>query len=209
MLQGLSLSSNERIAVNNRVFPEWTARLARAVLFCALLCLISSAAAAQAVKVRSTQLSPETSVGSLSISATPSLVLFSLVPHGVAPGSTAVAVTTTWGGSLCLFTCTVNVYAYFASPTAALSGGSPIADIPSSAVLGQVPTGTPTSFTPFTQSSPFGGASGLELFSQSWFIFAGGGSRTDALDLEINLANLPQLPAAHYSGTLFIQAQSL
>ncbi len=183
--------------------------MARAILFVVLLCLISSVARAQAVRVRSTQLSPDESVSSLSISATPSLVLFSLVPRGVAPGSSAVAITTTWGGSLCLFTCSINVYAYFASPTAALSGGSPIVDIPSSAVLGEVPTGTPTSFTPFTQTSPFGGAAALELFSQSWVLYAGAGSRTDALDLEINLASLPQLPAGTYSGTLFIQAQSL
>lgn len=208
MLQGLSSSSNARTAVSSCAPPEGPRR-ARAVLLCVLVCVISTVAGAQAVKVRSSQLNPDTAVSSLSISATPSLVMFSLVPRGVAPGSSAVAVTTTWGGTLCLFTCTINVYAYFSSPTVALSGGSPIADIPSSAVLGEVPTGIPTTFTPFTQSSPFGGASGLELFSQSWVLFAGSGSRTDALDLEINLANLPQLPAATYSGTLFIQAQSL
>ncbi len=183
--------------------------MARAMLLCVLFCLVSSLAGAQAVKVRATQLSPDMAVSSLSISATPSVVMFSLVPRGVASGSSAVAVTTTWGGGLCLFTCTINVYAYFANPAAALAGGSPVADIPSSSVFGEVPTGTPTSFTAFTQSSPFGGASGLELFSQSWFLYAGTGSRTDALDLEINLTGLPQLPAGTYSGTLYIQAQSL
>lgn len=151
---------------------------------------------------------PDMAVSSLSISATPSLVSFNLVPHGVAVGSSPVAITTTWGGSWCIFTCTINVYGYFSSPTAALSGGAPPATIPSSAVLGMVPGGTPTAYTPFTQAGPFGGASSLELFSQSWFILAGGGSRTDPLSLEIDLSHLPQLPAGNYSGTLFIQAQS-
>jgi hypothetical protein len=110
-----------------------------------------------------------------------------------------------------LGTCTINLYGYFSNAAAALSGGgSPVVNIPSSEVLGQVPTGSPTSFTSFTQSAPLGGAgASLLLFTQSFFLIAGGGSRTDALSLEINLANQPQLPAGTYSGTLFIQAQSL
>jgi hypothetical protein len=109
-----------------------------------------------------------------------------------------------------LLTCTINVYGYFTSANAALSGGSPIVNIPSSEVLGQVTTGIPTSYTAFTQSNPFGGAgASLELVSQSFFIISGGSSRTDPLQLEIDLTSQPQLPAGAYSGTLYIQAQSL
>jgi hypothetical protein len=137
-------------------------------------------------------------------------VSFHLVSKGTVPGSGAVAITTSWGTGVCLLTCTIQLYAYFSSAGAALSGGSPVANIPSSSVLGQVPTGSPTMFTPFTQSAPLGGAgASLLLFTQSFSLAALPGNRTDALSLEINLASQPQLPAGTYSGTLFIQAQSL
>ncbi len=178
----------------------------------ALISFMTCTSPAQAIRVARVQaVSPETSVGSLSITASPSSVSFSLIAKGVATGSNAVSITTTWGGNVCIFTCTVNLYAYFSSATAALSGGgSPVVDIPSSEVLGEVPTGSPTTFTAFTQSNPLGGAgASLELFTQSFTLYTGGGSRTDSLSLEINLANQPQLPAGSYSGTLYIQAQSL
>ena len=187
----------------------------RMTLICGVLlgCLAGAmpgAATAQAVRVAAVKPTPDTSVGSLTLSATPASVSFGLVARGVAPGSAPVEITTTWGGSFCLFTCTINVYGFFSSATAALSGGSPIVDIPTSEVLGQVPTGIPTTYTSFTQSSSFGGAgASLELFQQSFFLIAGGNSRTDALDLEIDLSNQPQLPAGTYTGTLFIEAQSL
>ena len=182
----------------------------RVVLAGFLAALTSAAAGAQAVRVGAVKPTPDTAVGSLSLSATPASVSFNLVANGVAPGSGAVEITTTWGGSLCLFTCTINVYGYFSSANAALSGGAPIVDIPSSEVLGQVPSGTPTSYTSFTQSSPFGGAgASLQLFQQSFFLYAGGSNRTDALNLEIDLTSQPQLPAGTYTGTLFIEAQSL
>lgn len=167
-------------------------------------------AAAQAVRVAPMRPTPATAVSSLSISVTPSNVSFQLVSKGTASGSAPVNITTTWGGSLCLFTCTINVYGYFTSANAALSGGSPVVDIPSSEVLGEVTTGIPTTYTAFTQSNPIGGAgASLELLTQSFFLLSGNSSRTDALSLEIDLTNQPQLPAGSYSGTLYIQAQSL
>jgi hypothetical protein len=181
------------------------------LLLGAMTALVTIAASAQAIRVgRSQTILPANSVGSLSVSASPSAVNFHLVSGGVATASSAINVTTTWGGNICLFTCTVNLYGYFSSSTSALSGGSPVVDIPTSEVLGQVPTGSPTTFTAFTESNPLGGAgASLLLFQQSFVLYTGGGSRTDALNLEINLANQPQLPAGTYSGTLFIQAQSL
>jgi hypothetical protein len=168
-------------------------------------------AGAQAMPVGRPRPSPQVQIGgTLTVSASPSVVNFNLVAGGVAHGSASVAVTTSWTGSLCLISCTISLYGYFSNPTAALSGGgSPVVDIPSSAVLGQVPTGTPTTFTPFTQTAPFGGAgAGLTLFQQGYFLLNFGGSRTDSLNLEINLTN-QQIPAGTYTGTLYLQAQSL
>lgn len=179
----------------------------------AIIGLMANSAAAQAIRVVKTQAAvmPNTSVGSLTVTASPSSVRFGLVSKGIATGSSAVNITTSWGGSFCLFSCTINLYAYFSNASTALSGGgSPATSIPTSEVLGQVPTGSPTTFTAFTQSNPLGGAgASLLLFQQSFFLIAGGSSRTDSLNLEINLTNQPQLPAGSHSGTLYIQAQSL
>jgi hypothetical protein len=106
--------------------------------------------------------------------------------------------------------CKISLYGYSPNANAALSGGSPVVNISTSEVLGQVPTGSPTSYTSFTQSNPLGGAgANLLLFTQSFYLIAGAGSRTDALSLEIILASQRQLPAGTYSGTPFIQTQSL
>jgi hypothetical protein len=183
------------------------------LLLFAFLLLVCAFAQAQAVRVNkagSLAVTPQTAVSSLSLTASPASVTFHLVSGGIATGSSAVDITTTWGGSFCIFTCTINVYGYFTSATSALSGSSPVVDIPSSEVLGEVPTGLPTTYTAFTQSNPFGGAgASLQLVKQSFTFYTGGGSRTDALSLEINLASQPQLPAGTYSGTLYIQAQAL
>lgn len=188
--------------------PRRVRHRARAPLW-GIAVLFSLPAAGQAIHL-SQKLSahPDTAVGSLSVSVSPSSVNFSLVSNGVATGSSAIQVTTTWNSTLCLLTCTVNLYGYFADPSAALSAGT-VGNIPSSAVLGQAPTGTPTAYTTFTQSNPLGGAgASLLLFSQSIFLLTGNSSRTDALSLEINLSQ-PQQPAGTYSGTLYIQAQTL
>ncbi len=104
---------------------------------------------------------------------------------------------------------TMSLYGYFASSTAALTGNASSAMIPSSAITGQMTTGLPSSYTPFTQTNPVGDAtSSLKLFSQT-IAGSGAGNRTDALNLIIDLTSLPQLPADTYTGTLIIQAQVL
>jgi hypothetical protein len=97
--------------------------------------------------------------------------------------------------------------AEFSSSGAALTGGTPAVNIPTSAVLGQVPTGSPLTYTPFTHSNPMSGASLLLLCEL--FMGGGNGSRTDTLNMEIDLEDLPQLPAGTYTGTLYLQAQML
>ena len=95
--------------------------------------------------------------GSVTVTAAPAFVSFRLISKGVATSSSGVGVTTTWTGLSRL--CKLNLYGYFSSAGAALSGGSPAVNIPTSAVLGQVATGSPSEYTPFTQSNPIGGAS--------------------------------------------------
>jgi len=145
----------------------------------------------------------------LSITATPSAVTFTLVQGGVAVGSAPVAIQTKW-----LFLPTrANLFlnGYFASSTAALTDGAATPDyIPASAVLGQMTTGSPTTYTAFTQNTVLGPAgAGLLLFTQSLTSLTRASTRTDNLSLEINLASLPQLPAGVYTGTLTLQAEAL
>jgi hypothetical protein len=102
---------------------------------------------------------------------------------------------------------TVSLVAYFSVPAQALVGGS--IQIPSSRVLGRMTTGLPTTFTAITQNGVGGmGSAGgsLQLFS----VNIGGGnknsSRTDNLDLQLNLVGFPPLAAGEYTGVLNIQA---
>jgi hypothetical protein len=161
--------------------------------------------AAPATRVRALRAKPSLILGdTLTVTALPAAVSFALVSKGIAPGSGAVAITTTWTG-LSLFS-SMTLSGYFASASQALTSGA--ANIPSSAVLGKVPTGSPTSFTAFTQSPPLGPAgAGLLLYSQAALLSLGG-TRTDSLSLEIDLTSLPQTPAGTYSGTLILQAQA-
>lgn len=146
---------------------------------------------------------------SLTISANPATVTFPLVSGATANGSEPVAITTSW--VLKASRANVNLYAWFLTPSAALTdGGSPANNIASSLVLGQVTTGTPTSYTAFTQSNTLGTAGGgLQLFTQAISSTNRTATRTDNLGLQINLTTLPQLPAGTYTGTITLQAQAL
>jgi hypothetical protein len=175
-------------------------------MLCLLLYFQTADAAAQAIRVGQGVARPAAVLGtSVTLTAAPAFVSFRLVAQGVAASSGEVGVTTRWTGLT--RPGSLNVYGYFSSSGAALTGGSPAVNIPTSAVLGQVPTGSPSAYTPFTQSSPIDGAS-LLLYSEL-FRIGGNGFRTDALNLEINLEALPQLPAGTYTGTLYLQAQML
>lgn len=186
-----------------------------AVFLCWMLLLLpGSFAAAQAIHVArpTAVITPDLAVKSLSITVSPSSVSFQLQAGKTAVGNTTLNITTTWGGvTNCKITkiCTINLYGYFSSATAALSGGSPVVQIPTSEVLGEMTTGLPTTYTAFTQSGPFGGSgASLELYSTQMTAMTKGGSRTDPLSLEINLASQPQLPAGTYTGTLLLIAES-
>jgi hypothetical protein len=139
---------------------------------------------------------------SLTLSATPGSVNFTLVPSGVANGSGTVAVTTTW--TLSPSVGAVTVWAYFSSAPAALTDGAG-SNIPSSSILGSPNGGA---FAAFTGVSPFAAGSSLQIFTVRILGNNRNGTRVDNLDLRINTTGL-NLPAGTYSGVMHIQAQAL
>ncbi len=101
----------------------------------------------------------------------------------------------------------VNLMAYFAVPSQALTGGA--TQIPSSRVLGQMVTGLPVAFTAITQGAVGGiGTAGgsLRLFSQNITGSNKKTSRTDNLNLQIDLVGFPTLLPGLYTGTLNLRA---
>ena len=104
-------------------------------------------------------------------------------------------------------TAAVALVAYFGQPARALAG--PAGAIPSAAVFGRMPTGGPKSFTPFTGNpvaagSALAGATGgtLVLFTQTISDANAVDSRSDNLQVRIDLTGAPELPAGSYAGTL-------
>ena len=138
---------------------------------------------------------------SLSVTASPSLVNFTLVPSGISVGSVPVSITTSWRLHPLV---TATTYAYFLSAPAALTDGA-ANNIASSRVLGSVNGGA---FATFTAANPFTAGSGLQIFSVRIKGFNRVGSNTDSLNLEIDTSGLG-LPAGTYSGLLVIQAQAI
>jgi hypothetical protein len=102
---------------------------------------------------------------------------------------------------------TVNLIAYFSTPAQAMTGGT--VQIPSSRILGRMTTGLPVAFTAMTQNGigAVGTAGGsLRLFNQAISGPNKAASRTDNLDLQLDLVGFPSLPPGAYSGTLNIRA---
>jgi hypothetical protein len=98
---------------------------------------------------------------------------------------------------------TVNLVAYFALPAQAMIGAT--IQIPSSRILGRMSTGIPTTFTAVTQNGVGGaGTAGgsLRLYTLNISGANKNSSRTDNLDLQLNLVGFPTLPAGAYTGVL-------
>jgi hypothetical protein len=169
----------------------------------AAVCQLSSTSNTASVALRAT-------LGeSLTVAASPSTITIPLVSGGTAAGTSPVSITTTW--VLSSARTAVTLVGFFSSASVALTNGAttPV-NIPASEVLGQMTTGTPTTFTAFSQTAPLGAAgAGLTLFSEALTGTNHTANRTDNLNLEINLAAQPLLPAGTYTGTLNIQAQAL
>ncbi len=143
---------------------------------------------------------------SLTVSLSGSSVTFSLTPGSATnPGNTTATATTSW--VMRPSRTTVGLYASFTSAAAALTDGAGN-NIPSSAFSISDNGGVATALT---NTVLFGGANaGLQLASMPITSANENSSRTDALSFNINLTGgtLPQLPAATYTGTLYIQAQT-
>jgi hypothetical protein len=148
------------------------------------------------------------SPGTLTVTVTSGAVqnIASIADNAVNSFPSAVVIQTAWNVTPGQ-TNTVNLVAYFSLPAQAMVGGA--AQIPSSRVLGRMSTGIPTTFTAITQNGVGGvGTAGgsLRLFS----VNIGGGnkdaSRTDNLDLQLDLVGFPTLPAGAYAGVLNLRA---
>jgi hypothetical protein len=117
-----------------------------------------------------------------------------------------VSITTQW--QLSGLVSVIDLVGYFSAPSAALSNGS--ANIPSGRVEGRMPTGRVAGFTPFTQRAVAGvGTAGgtLHLFRQPIVIPTNGqSSRTDNLELQLDLRGTPNLPPGTYRGTITLRA---
>jgi len=146
--------------------------------------------------------------GTLTVGVTSGMIqtIASLTDNAVNTFPTPVMIVTQWNVNPGQ-TNTVDLVAYFTTPSQALVGGA--VQIPSSRVLGRMTTGLPVAFTPIRANGvggigPAGGS--LRLFSQNITGINKNATRTDNLDLQLNLVGFPSLPPGTYSGTLNLRA---
>jgi hypothetical protein len=180
------------------------AQLKNVLAGAAVLFLVSSSPAWSQVGL-SSNVAPVslTATKNASLSVTPSVsaaALASITDGSNANNFTPIGVTTSWN----LTTgASVRLVGWFATPAQALVNGTDF--IPSSKVEGRVGA---TAYAPFT-SGPVGavGVAGgsLQLFSQSVGAGSFFGSRTDQLDLRLDLTGTTTM-AGDYTGTLNLQA---
>jgi hypothetical protein len=176
----------------------------------ALAVLAASATAAQAQTL--------SNIGNITLNATAaqtltvaitsgSTVNFTLAQGAAAAGDVSPAISTTWNLNPGL-TGAVSLFGYFNTPSSALTDGT--YDIASTYVEGRMTTGAVATYTAFTQTNAVGPASGsLLLFTEAVTGANKIKTRSDNLDLQINLASSPTVPASSYTGTLRIQARAL
>ncbi|HVO63915.1 MAG TPA: hypothetical protein VMT53_23540 [Terriglobales bacterium] len=178
--------------------------ITRAALMVSLLGLLTGFCAAQALNssARAIALNADLSE-SVSVNLSASAVNFNLSAGSANnPGSTGVTATTSWKVRPGRFF--LRVYAFFASSTAALTDS--VGDnIPSSAFQISDNGGA---FQALTNATPFGGANAGLRLGTTFLLFSGlQGKRTDAMNFNINLTSVPQLPAGNYTGTVTVQVQ--
>jgi hypothetical protein len=167
----------------------------------ALVAMLASPSQAQVDSNNATVALNANLAESLTVSAGPATVTFTLVPNGSAAGSAPVSITTTW--SLDTTRTGIDLYAYFSSGDALTDGVGN--NIPTTSVLGSVNGGAASDFTIAT---PFG-ANGKTVFTQAVGAGTYSGTRgPDTIDLAIDTTGLG-LPSGAYTGTLNIQAQAL
>jgi hypothetical protein len=138
---------------------------------------------------------------SLTVSATPGLVNFTLVPSGISNGSATVTVTTSWSFSA---NARLSIYTYFTNPLSALADAASH-NIPAANVSASIDGGA---YTAFTGASPFAPTSSILIFTRNEPGNTNPRSNTDTLDLRINTTGLALAPG-NYAGLLIIQAQAI
>ena len=178
------------------------------VVSVALLALAPAMASAQILSNISSVNLSATFAQTLSVSITSgSTVNFALTANAAAAGDVPAVVQTSWNlnpGQVGA----VSLYGYFDTPAQALTDGGGN-DIASSLVEGRMTTGTPTTYTAFTQTNPVGPAGGsLALFSSNITGLNKIATRTDNLDVRINLTGTT-VPAGSYTGVLRLQARAI
>jgi hypothetical protein len=169
----------------------------------ALLLAGSSSAVAQAGLTSNVATVALTATKNATLTVSPNAstaTLASITDNSNANNFTPVSLTTAWNltaGS------SVRLVGWFAAPAQALVNGTDL--IPSSKVEGRVGA---TPFAPFSSAAVGGvgvAAGSLQLFSQAVAAGSFFGSRTDQLDLRLNLAGTTTM-AGDYTGTLNLQA---
>ena len=136
-----------------------------------------------------------------------STVNFALAQGAAAAGDVSPAISTAWNLNPGL-TGAVTLFGYFNTPSQALTDG--VYDIASTYVQGRMTTGSVATFTSFTQTNAVGPANGsLLLFTEAVTGANKIKTRSDNLDLQIDLTTSPTVPASTYTGTLRIQARAL
>jgi hypothetical protein len=143
-----------------------------------------------------------TKLSTLTVSpTTATATLASITDNSNANAFSNVGLTTAW--NLTSGT-SVNLIGWFATPASALTNGAAV--IPSSNVEGGINGG---GWTPFTSGAVGGvGVAGGSLQLMTQAVAAGTylGSRTDQLNLRLNLVGFPTTSAGLYTGTLNVQA---
>lgn len=169
----------------------------------ALLLVGSSSALAQAGLTSNVATVALTATKNPTLTVSPNAstaTLASITDNSNVNNFTPVSLTTAWNltaGS------SVRLIGWFATPAQALANGTDF--IPSSKVEGRVGA---TAYAPFTSAAVGGvGVAGgsLQLFSQAVAAGSYFGSRTDQLDLRLNLTGTTTV-AGDYTGTLNLQA---
>ncbi len=180
--------------------------------FGALLATGTAPAAAQVGSVSNAQVislaATKNSRLSLAVTSGATQTIPSFTDGVVNPFPTPVVIQTQWDlhpGQ----TGSVRVVAWFATPAQALFGAASGTPIPSSRMRGRVATGLPVTFTAFTQN-PIGGVGSaggsLQLLNLNITGANKTTTRSDNLQLQLDLTGAPVLPPGTYSGTLNIQA---
>lgn len=185
-----------------------TGRISWAVMVGAAIALSAPFASAQAINSSAQAITLNATLAeTLTLNLSANTVSFNLSAGSATnAGSTGVAATTTW--VLAPGRNNVNVYAYFASSTAALTDGTN--NIPSSAFY--IKDGANPAAALTNTYAGFGGANAALLLGTTPITATNrSANRVDNLTFNIDLstATLKQLPASSYAGTLTIQAQAL